>query len=639
MTSCTMLLVGGTFDTNGGRPSGYFGKLAHSLQAAVPEATTSILNGGSFAALEFAIDRVVGVTHLLWFADVPNDLPKLLPILKSKYPGLVLVSSKNNRKGLYTREALQERMRRSRSEFLVEFTNGEEGKLVGSVLGVAGQVYLESSPDIDVVAGCLAEQFGRLARLVFPLHKTPVLTFDSGSHVHRDFKFETEVPLDYHVGAFGVERRHHVHEGVDLYGKVGDEVCAMEAGTIVGVYPFTGVEADSPWWADTQCVLVRGASGVLNYGEVSVEPSLKEGSHVQAGERLGQLVTVLRTDKGRPMTMLHIERYTLDTTEPLKMWEKGAEQPVNLCDPTTLLLKAQVSAITEARPAPPRRKRVCIIGKRGQVSQALQERLRIAAKYDVSVVSSDVIGTQVPDAVTKADLLVLCTLEFSSPGVLALLPATSRVLDVSPAFRTSPGWVYGMPELPGAADRIIDAQRVANPGCFASAAILALEPLVRAGLLDPSTPLYLDGSGGYTTGGSSMVSKMEAGELGTAAVYGLSREHRHVVEIKHVAGLSGSVAFSPKIVTVPRGIRMEIPLFHLSRDAVLAVYEQAYAGTTVQVDREQPSRIPVEEWAGREGACLRAYDQDGGCRVVCTLDNLGKGAVDTAFDNINLMLG
>jgi N-acetyl-gamma-glutamylphosphate reductase len=99
------------------------------------------------------------------------------------------------------------------------------------------------------------------------------------------------------------------------------------------------------------------------------------------------------------------------------------------------------------------------------------------------------------------------------------------------------------------------------------------------------------------------------------------------------------VAFSPKIARVARGIRMQVPLFGVGRETALKVYQDAYAGTKVQVDESLPSRIPVDEWAFREGACLRVFDQPSGCLVVCTLDNLGKGAVDSAFDNVVLMLG
>lgn len=631
-----ILLVGGTFNLEGGRPSGYFGKLAQALVARIPYVDHQLLNGGHFEQLQAALAAAAGVTHLLWFSDVPNELPKLLPVLTERYPGLVLVSSKNNRKNLYGRDALYERMRRSRSELLVEFGEGA-GALVASVLAVHGEVLLETSADINEVAECLAQQFVRLSALVFPLAKAPFPTVDSESFKIRSFNEETEIPLRAHVGAFGVSRRNHVHEGVDLYGVVGDSVLAMEPGVVIATLPFTGVLAGSMWWDETSCILVRGASGCLNYGELTVAAGLTEGSVVAAGQVLGHLAQVLLEDKGRPMTMLHLERYCMSASAPVKEWPLEAPQPPTLCDPTTLLLQAAGNASTAGAG---RRKRVCIVGERGFVSQALQERLTGAGEYTVSVVSTDSVLAGESKRVTDgAELLVLCTQEFSSPQVVAELSPAARVLDVSPAFRTAAGWVYGLPELAGARERIAAARRVANPGCFATSAILILEPLVRRSLLEPGAPVYLDGAGGFTTGGSAMVEKEAAGQLAGEAVFSLTREHRHVTEIKQVVGLTGPVMFSPKIAKVPRGIRMQVPLFGISASDARQTYQTAYAGTAITVEESGPSRVAVDDWAGREGACIRVYEQPEGCLVVCTIDNMGKGAVDSAFDNIGLMLG
>jgi len=335
-----LLLVGGTFNHEGGRSSGYVAKLASALAEQLPSGQVSVVNGGMYDELAAHLDKVDGVTHLAWFADVPNELPKLLPALKQRYPALVLVASKNNRKGLYDRAALYGRMQAARSELLVEFANGADGKLVASVLTAQATVALESSPDIEQVAGCLVAQFSRIASLVLPLAKKAFPTQEAESFKERDFSSDTEIPLVQHPGAFGVVRKNHIHEGVDLYGQPGDAVLAMEAGTVVARQPFTGVAADSPWWGDTECILVEGASGVLNYGELTARADLTIGSAVAAGEVLGRLATVLLKDKGRPRTMLHLERYVTGTRQPLKEWSLDQAQPSGLRDPTALLLQA-----------------------------------------------------------------------------------------------------------------------------------------------------------------------------------------------------------------------------------------------------------------------------------------------------------
>lgn len=285
-------------------------------------------------------------------------------------------------------------------------------------------------------------------------------------------------------------------------------------------------------------------------------------------------------------------------------------------------------------------KRVVIVGERGLVSRVLAQRLESMPGVEGQVIPTAQASTSEGlDAIVSADLVVLAVQDFASPDIVAQLPQSVRVLDVSPAFRTNPDWVYGLPELPGQRERIAAGHRVANPGCFATAAILAIAPLTQSGLLNAQTALYLDAVGGYSAGGSKMESKSLAGDLPVESVYGLSGEHRHIAEIKKFANLSGAVWFMPKIANFKQGLRMQIPLPGITRESVLSTWEGAYRNSAVEVDSTVPSKLPADEWARKKGACLRAIPQDKGCVAICTMDNLGKGAVDSALDNLRLMLG
>lgn len=149
-------------------------------------------------------------------------------------------------------------------------------------------------------------------------------------------------------GRFGHVRYADVHTGVDLYCELGTEVVAVEAGRVVAVEWFTGRHVSTPsgepatWWNDTQVVLVEGASGVVGYGEVSARVS--PGDVVSAGQVVGVISTaVLQAFKGRPMVMLHLELYEELEVDPATpswapshtaWWEKGAEKPAHLRDPT-----------------------------------------------------------------------------------------------------------------------------------------------------------------------------------------------------------------------------------------------------------------------------------------------------------------
>lgn len=153
-----ILLVGGTFDAQGGRPSGYLRQMAAALQSALPEDACRVVNGGTLAELEALPQELAALSHVFWFADVSNDHPKLLRQFKQAFPRLVLVSSKNNRRGRYRAEELFERLEASQSRLLLEFTDGPDGRLLATLLGPQRRVVLAACPDIPTVArSCLAE--------------------------------------------------------------------------------------------------------------------------------------------------------------------------------------------------------------------------------------------------------------------------------------------------------------------------------------------------------------------------------------------------------------------------------------------------------------------------------------------------
>lgn len=143
-----------------------------------------------------------------------------------------------------------------------------------------------------------------------------------------------EISMPPEEGQFGAIRKHDVHTGIDLYAEVGTKVFAMEAGTVVANVPFTGIPAESPWWLDTNAVMVEGESGVILYGELA--SNLKEGDYVFEGDLIGTVLRVLKKDKGKPLAMLHLELYTAGTKEPV-WWYLNEPKPENLLDPTPLV--------------------------------------------------------------------------------------------------------------------------------------------------------------------------------------------------------------------------------------------------------------------------------------------------------------
>ncbi|MBI1328020.1 MAG: peptidoglycan DD-metalloendopeptidase family protein [Alphaproteobacteria bacterium] len=156
------------------------------------------------------------------------------------------------------------------------------------------------------------------------------------------FKFmdagETGLPTgNHHPGAYGYVRAKHTHEGIDLYCPDGTPVEAVEDGVVVAILDFTGPAAGSPWWRDTKAVMVEGKTGVVLYGEITPAANLTIGSAVKSGDRLGEVTQVLTKDKGRPMSMLHLELHEHGTSDAYE-WKVGEDKPESLRDPTHFLL-------------------------------------------------------------------------------------------------------------------------------------------------------------------------------------------------------------------------------------------------------------------------------------------------------------
>lgn len=145
----------------------------------------------------------------------------------------------------------------------------------------------------------------------------------------------TGLPLTPHPGAFAIQRKFHIHEGVDLYAPVGTPVFAVEAGEVVAVIPFTGEHAGYPHWENTWAVLVEGETGVVVYGEI--QNIVEVGDKIQKGQWVGSILRVLKNDKGRPMSMLHLELYEHGARDTVE-WTTGPQAEGHL-DPTPYLLK------------------------------------------------------------------------------------------------------------------------------------------------------------------------------------------------------------------------------------------------------------------------------------------------------------
>jgi hypothetical protein len=170
-----------------------------------------------------------------------------------------------------------------------------------------------------------------------PIQK-PFISINNQEHQFlSDYSQHLEIPILPHPGAFSKIRKHHRHEGVDLYCQEFEPIYNIEEGIVVNILPFTGEMLNTPWWNNTWCVLIAGPSGVINYGEILPSTHLKIGDLIDEGVCIGHVLTVLKKDKGRPRNMLHLELYTHNTQKNIHIWNLEEQQPLQLLDPTSLL--------------------------------------------------------------------------------------------------------------------------------------------------------------------------------------------------------------------------------------------------------------------------------------------------------------
>ena len=178
-----------------------------------------------------------------------------------------------------------------------------------------------------------------------------------------------------------------------------------------------------------------------------------------------------------------------------------------------------------------------------------------------------------PAQLAAADLVFLALPHEESAAVSAALPAEVPAVDLSASFRLAGPrawaayyrtphagqWCYGLPELPGARERIAGARRVAAPGCYATAAILALAPLLAAGLADPGDIVIVAASGTSGAGRSPSAALLGTEVMGSMSAYQAGGTHRHTPEIEQAlrAAADGAevvVSFTPALAPMPRGI-------------------------------------------------------------------------------------
>jgi N-acetyl-gamma-glutamyl-phosphate reductase len=275
-------------------------------------------------------------------------------------------------------------------------------------------------------------------------------------------------------------------------------------------------------------------------------------------------------------------------------------------------------------------------------------------------------------AASGCDLAFLALPAGQSAELAPSLGDGTKIVDMGPDFRLAdraawtrhyraahPGrWTSGLPELPGAREKIRHSGKVAVPGCYATASILALAPLLAAKLVEPDDIVIVAASGTSGAGRSARPELLGSEVMGAVSAYQAGGTHRHIPEIVQAledviggAGAGGeakvTVSFTPVLAPMPRGILATCTArLHRAGDVpdtarLRGALAEAYADepfTCLLPEGSWPSTAAV---SGSNAMHLQAAADlsAGRAVVVAAIDNLGKGAAGQALQNANLMLG
>lgn len=208
-------------------------------------------------------------------------------------------------------------------------------------------------------------------------------------------------------------------------------------------------------------------------------------------------------------------------------------------------------------------------------------------------------------------------------------------------------WPYGMPELPGGRGKLIGSKRIAVPGCYPTAASLAMAPALADDLVEPRiTVVAVSGTSGA---GKSLKTNLLGSEvIGSVSAYGVGGVHRHTPEmvqnLSAAAGQPVSVSFTPMLVPMSRGILAIVTAPAkpgLTLDRVRLVYEKAYSEEPF-VHLLPPGRWPQTRAVLGSNAVQLQVALDTAADtvvVIAAVDNLTKGTAGAAIQSFNIAVG
>ena len=264
------------------------------------------------------------------------------------------------------------------------------------------------------------------------------------------------------------------------------------------------------------------------------------------------------------------------------------------------------------------------------------------------------------DEINKCDLVFLALPHGESANLAKGISEKVKVVDLGADFRLTSAqswlkyyggehagtWIYGLPELPGQREKIRNATKIANPGCYATSIALALAPAINGALIEVNDIVVVAASGTTGAGRTNKVNLSASEIMNSLTSYKFGGIHQHTPEIEEsLSAISGSevkISFTPILAPMPRGILATVTArTSATEEELRKIYEGAY-GKEKFVSLLPVGRLPeTSSLIGSNGVQMQIAVDVHTSRLVVSvaIDNLGKGAAGQALQNANLISG
>ena len=305
--------------------------------------------------------------------------------------------------------------------------------------------------------------------------------------------------------------------------------------------------------------------------------------------------------------------------------------------------------------------KVYIDGSEGTTGLRINERFEGRDDIELLKISSEL--RKDPEErkkfINASDITFLCLPDAAAIEAVELVDKLNThtvIIDASTAHRTEPGWAYGLPELGDEfRKKIILGKRIAVPGCYASGFLMDVYPLIKMGFIGNDYPVCVNALSGYSGAGKKAIAVYESEdkpqEFYSPRMYALSQQHKHLKEMKAIAGLKTEPLFVPVVDDYYSGMIVTFPIYtNLMKKKVTPkelqeALEDFYKGQKfIRVmpfgaEAELNNFFHANYYSGRDDAIIYVTGNEDRILVTSIFDNLGKGASGAAIQCMNIHLG